>query len=250
VSRVGESVFAIGHPGLGGGNEILTRTLSNGIISATGRKTDFSPGSFTQVTVPINPGNSGGPLFDDHGRVLAINTWGSRRNQSGMTLEGLNFCLEISALHELLADKSKSMDSGQIASILGTIKPSSPDNPLAGKVKTMTEAWTKRGYHYYNGSADKAQRLFRMKPGLNRAMMYAFNARNEYTVAIVSQGAPTIKLAVIDLASGSRTPLAADKDDDASPVVTFKVPRNGNYLVVVVNPTSVEALVQLAVFEK
>src|SRR5262249_26878930 len=106
--RVGSKVFAIGHPG--GGDQILTRTLSDGVISATGRKMDFSPGTFTQVTVAINPGNSGGPLFDDRGRVLAINTFIIRRGSGGVSLEGLNFCLEVAALYELLGDKSKSMD--------------------------------------------------------------------------------------------------------------------------------------------
>jgi S1-C subfamily serine protease len=70
VPEVGNHVFAIGHPG-GSREEILTRTLGDGIVSAVGRRRNDC--RFIQMTVPINPGNSGGPLFDDDGRVVGIN---------------------------------------------------------------------------------------------------------------------------------------------------------------------------------
>jgi S1-C subfamily serine protease len=57
IVSVGEHVFAIGHPGDATGG-VLTRTLSDGIVSAINRKPGFNRVGYTQVTVPINPGNT------------------------------------------------------------------------------------------------------------------------------------------------------------------------------------------------
>jgi S1-C subfamily serine protease len=69
---VGEPVYAIGNP-FG-----LDRTMTAGIVSATGRDIE-APNHLTitdaiQTDAPINHGNSGGPLLDDRGRVLGVNS--------------------------------------------------------------------------------------------------------------------------------------------------------------------------------
>jgi len=68
--RVGEIVFAIGNP-FG-----LNRTVTSGIVSATGRTNmgliDYE--DFIQTDAAINPGNSGGPLVNINGEVIGINT--------------------------------------------------------------------------------------------------------------------------------------------------------------------------------
>jgi hypothetical protein len=69
--QVGESAYAIGNP-FG-----LERTMTAGIISATGR-TIQAPNGLTipdvvQTDAPINHGNSGGPLLDGLGRVIGVN---------------------------------------------------------------------------------------------------------------------------------------------------------------------------------
>ncbi len=69
--RVGDVVLAVGNPlGIG-------QTVTSGIISAKGRTTGLSNGSFEdflQTDAPINRGNSGGPLVDTHGRMIGINS--------------------------------------------------------------------------------------------------------------------------------------------------------------------------------
>jgi len=68
--RVGQWAIAIGNP-FG-----LDRTVTAGIISATGRSHVgvATYEAFIQTDASINPGNSGGPLLNLDGRVVGINT--------------------------------------------------------------------------------------------------------------------------------------------------------------------------------
>ncbi len=69
--RVGDVVLAIGNPlGIG-------QTVTEGIISAKGRHTGLSSGSFQdflQTDAPINQGNSGGALVNTTGALIGINS--------------------------------------------------------------------------------------------------------------------------------------------------------------------------------
>ena len=69
--QVGDIVLAIGNPlGIG-------QTVTLGIISAKGRRTGLSNGSFEdflQTDAPINRGNSGGALVDSNGELVGINS--------------------------------------------------------------------------------------------------------------------------------------------------------------------------------
>jgi S1-C subfamily serine protease len=69
---VGEQVIALGNP-FG-----LENTMTEGIVSATGRQMD-APGNYAiidviQTDAAINPGNSGGPLLNSEGSVVGMNT--------------------------------------------------------------------------------------------------------------------------------------------------------------------------------
>lgn len=69
--RVGDVVLAIGNP-LGVG-----QTVTMGIISAKGRQTGLSSGSFEdflQTDAPINQGNSGGALVSTNSELVGINS--------------------------------------------------------------------------------------------------------------------------------------------------------------------------------
>ncbi|HEU4766175.1 MAG TPA: DegQ family serine endoprotease [Pyrinomonadaceae bacterium] len=69
--QVGDIVLAVGNPlGIG-------QTVTMGIISAKGRQTGLSDGSFEdflQTDAPINRGNSGGALVDGNGDLVGINS--------------------------------------------------------------------------------------------------------------------------------------------------------------------------------
>ena len=69
--RVGDIVLAIGNPlGIG-------QSVTEGIISAKGRRTGLSDGSFEdflQTDAPINRGNSGGALINLAGELIGINS--------------------------------------------------------------------------------------------------------------------------------------------------------------------------------
>lgn len=67
--KVGQSVIAIGNPGMG-----LQNTVTRGIVSAVGPYPELGPGTWIQTDASINPGNSGGPLLNAHGEVIGMNT--------------------------------------------------------------------------------------------------------------------------------------------------------------------------------
>ncbi len=96
--RVGESIFAIGHP-LG-----LDYTLTKGIISATKRIIDSQ--EYLQIDASINPGNSGGGLYNAYGELIGINTMGYAETQ------GINFAIPISLIREKYEDLLSDVKQG------------------------------------------------------------------------------------------------------------------------------------------
>ncbi len=94
VLKPGETAIAIGSP-LGD----FKNTVTEGVISATGRSIDTGNGyqmeGLLQTDAAINPGNSGGPLVNLAGEVVGVNTLIVRNSGSGAVAEGLGFAIPI-----------------------------------------------------------------------------------------------------------------------------------------------------------
>ena len=82
--KIGDIVLAIGNPyGLG-------KSVSMGIVSATGREFNNPYSDYIQTDASINMGNSGGALIDTSGRLIGINTF--IRSSSGGS-EGIGLAI-------------------------------------------------------------------------------------------------------------------------------------------------------------
>ena len=67
--RVGEMVFAFGHPW--GQRNTVTRGIVSALVHAHNRRGEKLP--IVRSDVPLAPGNSGGPLVNAKGEVIGIN---------------------------------------------------------------------------------------------------------------------------------------------------------------------------------
>lgn len=67
--RVGEMVFAFGHPW--GQRNTVTRGIVSALVSAQNRRGETLP--VIRSDTPLAPGNSGGPLVNAKGEVVGIN---------------------------------------------------------------------------------------------------------------------------------------------------------------------------------
>jgi serine protease Do len=100
--EVGHIVFAFGNP-LG-----LTSTMTQGIVSATGRnigiindQEGYGIENFIQTDAAVNPGNSGGALVDVDGEVIGINTAIATTNQR---YQGYSFAIPINLAKKVAGD--------------------------------------------------------------------------------------------------------------------------------------------------
>ncbi len=237
---VGENVFAIGHPG--GGNKILTRTLSNGIISSVGRK--MMNAMFLQITVPLNPGNSGGPLFDDFGRVIGVNTFIIRKSadRAGIALEALNFSLEIPHVYELLEKNHDNLAMDQD-------DPPSQNDKLSSS-KKMTPAialLTEKGYKFLNGTQEKSSQSFNLGPGGSRVIEFDSGKSALLAITSGSVGSEDIDLAVTDK---NNEQIAIEDDVGDAPSLSFRNKEPGMLSLIVFNPTDKPTFVSVAFLMK
>ncbi len=97
--KIGDMVVAIGNP-FG-----LDKTITTGIISATGRHVYNDTGvSHIQTDASINPGNSGGPLINLDGEVIGMNRM--IYSSTGGSL-GIGFAIPINTVKETLGQLQK-----------------------------------------------------------------------------------------------------------------------------------------------
>ena len=114
--RVGEIVLAMGNP-LG-----LTGTVTDGIVSATGRTVSEGEGSSAvlisaiQTSAAINPGNSGGALVNLAGQVIGIPTLAATSPQLGGAAAGIGFAIPsdtVTSIAGQLINSGKVTNSGR-----------------------------------------------------------------------------------------------------------------------------------------
>jgi serine protease Do len=106
--EVGDPVLAIGSP-FG-----LSRTVTAGILSATGRHAvveHVNYQDFLQTDAAVNPGNSGGPLVNMHGEIIGINT-----AIVGPTYQGISFAIPSDMVHDVY---KQLLASGKVAHRMG-----------------------------------------------------------------------------------------------------------------------------------
>lgn len=93
-AKVGDIVLAIGNHSVG-------RTVTQGIISAKGRRYGLGTGAdMIQTDAAINPGNSGGALVDAFGNLLGINRMTLSENQA----TGISFAIPVDTAITALND--------------------------------------------------------------------------------------------------------------------------------------------------
>jgi S1-C subfamily serine protease len=116
--KVGEIVLAMGNP-LG-----LTGTVTDGIVSATGRTVSEGEGSSAvlisaiQTSAAINPGNSGGALVNLSSQVIGIPTLAASDPQLGGAAVGIGFAIPsdtITSIAGQLIASGKVANSGRAA---------------------------------------------------------------------------------------------------------------------------------------
>lgn len=108
-AKQGEAVYAVGFPGAADylsdkeAHTSADATLTDGIVSAVREATVSSygtPAKILQINAAINSGNSGGPLFNTHGEVVGINTYGINDSQ------GIFGAIDVGELKAFMADNA------------------------------------------------------------------------------------------------------------------------------------------------
>ena len=98
--NVGETAFAIGHPGdlIWSFNSGMVRQLRQDYKWKYNDSHHFA--DVIQIQVPINPGNSGGPLFNKNKKLIGVNTFTAEG-------ENLNFAISVNDMIEFLNKPEK-----------------------------------------------------------------------------------------------------------------------------------------------
>ncbi len=239
--KVGEHVFAIGHPGRPDSG-VLTRTLTDGIVSAINRLHEGA--RYVQITAPINPGNSGGPLFDDDGQVIGVNTFGFRKSASGeVSLEALNFSLDCGFVHELLNDPAKSLDKKEIAALISPSGAAGAKALLADRIDELK----KTGFKPYGGSVEDSIRVVRVPSQGQHMLVLMCRPGESYAVLGLTKPAVDVQLAVLD---STRKVLGRSKTASSTPDMQFRPMMPGPHPIVILNRSDNDTEALLVLFRK
>jgi S1-C subfamily serine protease len=127
--RVGDAAIAVGNP-FG-----LERTLTAGVVSATGREIDapngFSIDDAVQTDAAINSGNSGGPLLSGDGQVIGVNSQG--RSQ------GIAFAVPVDTVKKVVAELRRGGRVRRAYLGISTTEPASTGRSAARRGAVITD---------------------------------------------------------------------------------------------------------------
>ncbi len=142
----GETVFAIGNPGAGGGKS-LDKTITNGVISATARELEGV--TYIQFSAPVNPGNSGGPLVSKKGEILGAVTLKGGQDGVGYAIPLTKFDQK-----EFVALKDRKVDSESAKKMIAA------GDRLVGIANQQGDA-RRKAFGYYQAAQAYRQALAR-----------------------------------------------------------------------------------------
>jgi S1-C subfamily serine protease len=115
----GDKVYVLGYPAAATFHPVLSEasqvepTLTSGTVSA--KKTASGGWPVLQIDAPITHGNSGGPVFDDHGRVIGIATFGTVDPSNGKEVQGFNFAVPVSVAREFISKAGAKPQEGVVS---------------------------------------------------------------------------------------------------------------------------------------
>ena len=107
-AQVGDLVLAIGNP------LNLGQTITQGIISATGKKglgNNSSFSDFIQMDAAINLGSSGGALVNSRGELVGINTAQAPQVRSRQSIQGIFFAIPYQLAKHVM---TKLLEDGEV----------------------------------------------------------------------------------------------------------------------------------------
>lgn len=100
----GQSVWAVGNPCPGAGDDCYNYSITEGIISYTERHASFMDEAvYIQSDVGIHGGNSGGAWVNEDYELIAVTSWGYFEPMMGIPLN-MNFGISLGTVKEFLGD--------------------------------------------------------------------------------------------------------------------------------------------------
>jgi hypothetical protein len=139
--RPGDRLYVLGYPGAATFHPLISKesitepSFTAGTMSA--RKVSTGGFEVLQTDAAVTHGNSGGPVFDEHGKVVGIATFGSI-SQGNTELAGFNFIMPATLIKQFV-DRSGAHPK---ESLFSTLYQKGLDQETGGKAKLALATFT------------------------------------------------------------------------------------------------------------
>lgn len=148
---VGDSIYPFGYPADAtffaafDESSINEPSITSGLVSS--KKQMQGGWEVIQTEAAIRGGNSGGPVFDKHGKVIGISTFGLRDPSTGAMAQGANFVIPMTVVKEFLQRANVSPKESKSAQL-------------------WKEAVLLRSEDRYSAALEKLKQLDSLRPGM------------------------------------------------------------------------------------